>query len=200
VTGTSDLPATAAWAPAPARRTAVSAHVWRIALTVLTGTLAAVYLAAAGTMAAGHTDAAAVEATIGVTELAGIAAAGIWRERRWPLVTGAVWQLVLIGLWVVSRTAGLPGERRLPIGELDLLCAADALVIAALAVRCASPHRPARRARWPHGLAQLAVMLAVSTVMISAGSLMHTSGSPVPRTGGAVRPAAGAERFFCHLL
>lgn len=169
------------------------------ALRVLAVTLAAVYLFSALTMPGGHAGVAAGEAGIGALELAWVAAVSLMAGRRAPYLAGVALQLVLGGLWVLTRAVGLPGIGRLPVGEFDLLCAADAVLVAMLAWRAA----PARSrssdwvARGRLGLCQLAVALAAATVFMSMASMMTLTSS-----AAAARWPDGhsAPRFFCHLL
>jgi hypothetical protein len=164
---------------------------------VLAATLAAVYLVSAATAPAGHGAVAAVEAAIGGVELAWLALVVVCRTRRWPYVAGTVLQLALTALWIWSRTLGLPGVGRLPVGGFDLLCAADALVIAALSWRCGGGRLiPGAGARL--GFSQLAVMLAASTVCMSMASMM-TMSAPASAAAAWSHGHAG-EHFFCHLL
>lgn len=62
-------------------------------------------------------------------------AATVWTDRRRPvLIVGALVNAVAIGLWVVTRTAGLPfgpeaGEAE-TVGVIDVLCVlAEAIVL-----------------------------------------------------------------------
>jgi hypothetical protein len=166
------------------------------AMKVLAGTLAAVYLFSAVTMPGGHTVVAAGEAVIAVAELAWIAAVSLVGERRWPYLAGAVLQLALTVLWVASRTTGLPGVGRLPIGVFDLLCAADALVVAVLAWRRAGPS--IRRGRV--ALCQLAVSLAACTVFMSMASMMSMTAPAAAAGAGAWSHGHATAHYFCHLL
>jgi hypothetical protein len=164
---------------------------------VLAATLAAVYLFTAATAPAGHGAVAAVEAGIGGVELAWLAYVVVGRARRWPYIAGTNLQLTLTGLWIASRTLGLPGVGRLPVGEFDLLCAGDALVIAALSWRCGGGRLiPVGVARL--GFSQLAVMLAVSTLYMSMASMMTMSASAAGTAAWSHGHAS--EHFFCHLL
>jgi hypothetical protein len=181
-----------------ARAAAGADRVTRIAMNVLTCALAAVYLFSAATMVSGHPRAAAVEAAIGVVELIWIASVAFGRDRRRAYIAGAGLQLLLSIVWLVSRTAGLPGVGRLPIGEFDLLCAADAVAIAALAWRCASPGlRWTPRVRM--GVCQLAIVLAASTAYMSMAGMMTMTGPASPSSAVSAHGRA-AEQFFCHLL
>jgi hypothetical protein len=167
-------------------------------MNALSCALAAVYLFSALTTPGGHPGAAVVEAGIGVAELIWIAAIVVSGRRPWAYFAGTALQLTLTILWVVSRTAGLPGGGRLAVGEFDLLCAADALGIAALSWRCASPRRQVA-GRMRLGLCQLAVILAACTAYLSMASMMTMTASPTASAGPASHGQV-TERFFCHLL
>jgi hypothetical protein len=174
-------------------------RITRPAMNVLSGALAAVYLFSAVTMPAGHGAVAAGEAGIAVLQLAWLALAVVRSRSGWVYGAGITLQLALTVLWVVTRTAGLPGIGRLPVGEFDLLCALDALVIAALCWRCA-PFARSVTQRVRLGVCQLAVVLAATTAYMSMVSVMAMT-SPSP---GSAAPVAahsqGDEHFFCHLL
>jgi hypothetical protein len=121
-------------------------------------------------------------------ELAWIAVVSVGGERRWPYLAGSLLQLAVTLLWVVSRTTGLPGAGRLPIGEFDLLCAADAVVVAVLAWRGSG------RPRAGIALCQVAVTLAAGTAFMSMASMMSMTAS-----ARASVPSHG-QHYFCDLL
>jgi hypothetical protein len=178
-------------------------RITRPVMNVLAGALAAVYLFSAVTMPAGHGAVAIGEAGIAALQLAWIALATVQSRRGWVYAAGIALQLALTALWIVTRTVGLPGIGRLPVGTFDLLCATDALVIATLCWRCAPFARPATP-RLRLGVCQLAVILAASTAYMSMDSMMDMTGSP-SAPGPALAGAAAAhgqatEHFFCHLL
>ncbi len=166
-------------------------------MKVLCGALVAVYLYSAVTMPAGHGAVAAGEAAIAALQLAWIALVSLREGTRWVHLTGIALQIMLTALWIVTRTVGLPGIGRLPVGEFDLLCALDALMIAALCWRC-GPWSRVTSARVRLGACQLAVILAACTAYMSMASMMAMTGSGAGHAG----PAHGqsTERFFCHLL
>jgi hypothetical protein len=187
--------------PAPTRlRAGVPAdRITRPVMNVLSGALAAVYLFSAVTMPAGHGAVAAGEAGIAALLLAWIALATVRSRRGWEYAAGIALQLGLTALWIVTRTAGLPGIGRLPVGVFDLLCAVDALIIAALCWRSAPFARPVTP-RFRLGLCQLAVILAASTAYMSMASMMDMTGSPSAPAGAAAAHGQAGEHFFCHLL
>jgi hypothetical protein len=165
-------------------------------MKVLCGALAAVYLYSAVTMPVGHGVVATGEAAIAALQLAWIALVSLREGRRWVYVAGIALQLVLTAVWVVTRTVGLPGIGRLPVGEFDLLCALDALMIAALCWRC-GPWSGVTSARVRLGVCQLAVILAACTAYMSMASMMAMS-QGVPTN--ATEHGAAAPHLFCHLL
>jgi hypothetical protein len=175
-------------------------RITRPAANVLAAALAAVYLYSAVTMPAGHGAVALGEAGVAALELGWIALAALRPRRGWVYVTGIALQLALTVLWVVTRTVGLPGIGRLPVGAFDLLCAADALMLAALCWRCA-PFAGPLTPRVRLGLCQLAIVLAASTAYMSMESMMDMTAAPsVSATGAAAVHGQPAPHFFCHLL
>jgi hypothetical protein len=165
-------------------------------MKVLCAALAAVYLYSAVTMPAGHGAVAAGEATIAALQLALIALVSLREGRRWVYVAGIALQLVLTAAWIVTRTVGLPGIGRLPVGEFDLLCALDALMVAALCWRC-GPWSGVTSARVRLGVCQLAVILAACTAYMSMASMMAMSEGAASDAAGR---GAAAPPLFCHLL
>lgn len=183
--------------PTRVRAGVLTDRVTRPVMNVLSGALAAVYLLSAVTMPAGHGAVAAGEAGIAALELTWIALVTVRSRRGWVYIAGIALQLALTALWIVTRTAGLPGIGRLPVGGFDLLCAADAIMIAALCWRCAPfghPVSPQVRL----GVCQLAIVLAASTAYMSMGSMMDMTASPSAPASAA--HGQSSEHFFCHLL
>jgi hypothetical protein len=182
---------------------ASSDHVTRTVMKVLASSLAAVYLFSAFTMPAGHGSVAVGEAAIAALQFAWVALVSVGAHRRWVYVAGIALQLALTALWIVTRTSGLPGIGRLPVGEFDLLCALDALMVAGLCGRCA-PWARAVTPRFRLGVCQLAVILAACTVYMSMASMMAMTVPSSAHAGAASGPHGArdqaAERFFCHLL
>jgi hypothetical protein len=180
-----------------------SDHITRTVMKVLAGTLAAVYLFSAVTMPAGHGVVAIGEAAIAALQLGWIAAVSVRASHGWVYAGGIVLQLALTALWIVTRTAGLPGIGLLPAGEFDLLCALDALMVAALCWRCA-PWARAAAPRVRLGVCQLAVILAACTLYMSMASMMAMTAPEAGHTGAGSATHGGAgqtgQRFFCHLL
>jgi hypothetical protein len=180
---------------------ASSDHITRVVMKVLGATLAAVYLFSALTMPAGHGSVAVGEAAIAALQLAWIALVSVRSRDGWVYAGGIALQLGLTVLWIVTRTAGLPGIGRLPVGEFDLLCALDAVMVAALCWRCA-PWAAVVTARVRLGVCQLAVVLAACTLYMSMASMMAMTGAGPGHAGSGSQAAGGhaTQRFFCHLL
>jgi hypothetical protein len=176
-------------------------HITHAVMKVLGATLAAVYLFSALTMPAGHGTVAAGETAIAALQLAWIALVSVRARHGWVYAAGIALQLALTALWVVTRIAGLPGIGRLPVGEFDLLCALDAVMVAALCWRCA-PWAGVVTARVRLGVCQLAVILAACTLYMSMVSMMAmtTSSSGHAGAGPAAAHGQATEHFFCHLL
>jgi hypothetical protein len=147
-------------------------------------------------MPVGHGVVATGEAAIAALQLAWIALVSLREGRRWVYVAGIALQLVLTAAWIVTRTVGLPGIGRLPVGEFDLLCALDALMVAALCWRC-GPWSGVTSARVRLGVCQLAVILAACTAYMSMASMMAMSEGAASNAAGR---GAAAPHLFCHLL
>lgn len=178
--------------PVPGDR--VTATVMR----VLCGALAAVYLFTAITMPSGHAAVAAGEAGIAMLQLAWLAATRLRPGAARVHLSGVVLQVALTALWIITRTVGLPGTGRLPVGEFDLLCAMDALMIAVLCWR-SGPWGRAGSPRVRLGICQLAVILAASTAYMSMASMMAMASPAIGHSGAASHGGPG-QTFFCHLL
>ena len=87
------------------------------------------------------------------------------RPDRRLLVWGAVANLAVVALWVVSRTIGLPIGPDQPeaVGPVDAVCSADELVLALL-VLGAGPRKP---------------LIALGTVLVLTSSLVLVGGGHV---------------------
>jgi hypothetical protein len=111
----------------------------------------------------------------GVLQLAW--AVAIWRrhEDRRLLVAGAILQLGIALVWVVSRAIGLPygpraGEPE-SIGPLDAQCTFDELLIVALGAMAVWGARRGRRRFAVDGLELLALLATAATwFMLAAGA------------------------------
>lgn len=108
------------------------------------------------------------------------------RRERW-LVTGALGSLLFVGVWLVSRTTGLPlGPERWQaesVGRADLLCVALEVVVAAGALFLV--RRPAAGRSASRVTARAAVALAAVAAVVSTGAAVadpahqaHRSGPP----------------------
>jgi uncharacterized membrane protein YsdA (DUF1294 family) len=76
-------------------------------------------------------------------------------DQRW-LMPAAVGSLVVVGIWLVSRSVGLPigpwAGRAEPFGVADIAASLDEIVLAALIVAMVRPSgRVAARMRWLNG-------------------------------------------------
>jgi hypothetical protein len=103
---------------------------------------------------------------------------------------------LLVAFWIVSRTAGLPGQGVLPIGELDVLCVVDELVAATIALRLGSGRLPLSPGR---ALALIQVAVVVAGVTLYAWGGAHSHGATA--SAGVPGSRAGEQlHFFCRLL
>ncbi len=173
--------------PAASLSSASAAPAGRLALALLATTLGAIYLVAAVT--APTIALAAFQALVGAAELAWAAATILGPPRPALLRTGALAQLALVALWAMSRTIGLDGPA-LPVGALDTLCAVDATLIGASALRTSTLSRP----RGSMLACQLAAMLAGMTLFTLCVHA-HTAASARGFAGGP--PGA---HYFCRPL
>lgn len=121
--------------------------------------------------------------------------------RRDALLIGVVLNVLLVGLWVLSRTAGLPGVAGgpQPVGLLDAMCACDSIALIVLTIAL---FRVLGRGRPP----RLAVQPLICAVVLAVGSLSalhaHGTAGPGSLTAGVAHGATAGERyhFFCQLL
>jgi hypothetical protein len=119
--------------------------------------------------------------------------AGSLRTRA--LMVGAALNLGLIGVWLLSRTAGLPlgAPGVQPVGLLDLLCTIDSAAIVVLALSLAQARGGV--IQLPAAVLQ-GVAAALAVASLSALMVSHHSGSAPARAGAAGTP----YHFFCPLL
>lgn len=164
----------------------------------LSAALVAVYAGAALTLPPGHTGLALGLAGVAGAQLAWVLALLRLGGRRAVLAAGAALQLALAAVWLLSRTVGLSGQGVLPIGELDVMCLADELIVASLAfsgLRVRAP-RSSLRALGP---CQLAVTLAGATLFAWGGG--HVHGAAVRASASGIQFGSAAHvRYYCHLL
>ncbi|MEA2194039.1 MAG: hypothetical protein QOG42_473 [Solirubrobacteraceae bacterium] len=101
-------------------------------------------------------------------------------ERRW-LMPAAVGSLVVLGIWIVSRSVGLPigpwAGRPEPFGVADIAASLDELVLAALIVAIVRPAgRVAARMRWLNGANCIRIgsmLVALSLLATLLGNHTH---------------------------
>jgi hypothetical protein len=116
-----------------------------------------------------------------------------WREARWPWLAAAGVNAAVAAVWVISRTAGVPGSDAEPVGFPDALATGLEVVAVAgalLALRPAVATRPVARLHPVlGGVAALALMGVVSASVTPslAGEHNHADGH-----GGDGETAAGA--------
>jgi hypothetical protein len=116
-----------------------------------------------------------------------------WREARWPWLAAVGVNAAVAAVWVISRTAGVPGSDAEPVGFPDALATGLEVVAVAgalLALRPAVATRPVARLHPVlGGVAALALMGVVSASVTPslAGEHNHADGH-----GGGGETAAGA--------
>jgi hypothetical protein len=164
----------------------------------LSAALVAVYAGAAFTLPAGHGGLALALGGVAGAQLVWVLALLRLGARRAVLTAGAALELALAAVWLLSRTVGLPGQSALPVGELDVMCLADELIVASLAfsgLRVRAP-RSSLRALGP---CQLAVTLAGATLF--AWGAGHAHGAAVRASASGIQFGSAAHvRYYCHLL
>src|SRR5918995_7011488 len=113
---------------------------------------------------------------VGWTQLLGAAALGFgWRPRRPWLIGTAAMNLGVATLWLLTRTAGLPGEEPEAVGFPDALASSLEVVAAVAALAIAFGWLVERPVRRP-GLATAGVPAVALMAVVSA--------SVVPSLGG----------------
>jgi hypothetical protein len=173
--------------PAPARavvRAEERLAEGRFALSVLAGALGGVYVASGASLLGRLTASGLLLIAVGLAEAA-LGAAGR-RFGRSALWVAATLNALLFIQWGLDRTVGAQ-----PIGVLDGLCAADAMVIATLAYLCARAPRAGL-------LSQPAILLAVLTVSALLGGHTHTAAAATTSWPGGAGGAGG--HLYCRLL
>jgi hypothetical protein len=122
-----------------------------------------------------------------------------WRESRWSWLAAAGVNAAVAGVWIVSRTVGVPGSDAEPVGFPDGLATGLEVVAVAgalLALRPALAARPvARVSPVLGGVAALALMGVVSASVTPslAGDHNHVDGH-----GGEGETAAGGDHAGGH--
>jgi len=177
---------------------AVGRRATGLGLAALAAALAALYAGAAITLPGAHAGLVLALCGVAAAQLGWVVSLLTVGPRGGVLAGGLALQIVLASLWLVSRTIGLPGQGVLPVGELDVICLLDELVMAGLAVsglRRGTP-RSSLRALGP---CQLAVTLAGATLFAWGGGHVHSAQAQA--AGAGVRFGAPAHvHYFCHLL
>lgn len=168
----------------------------RFALVLLGGALAGVYLIAGGQLIGGPTLTAILALGIGLLQVAWTA--GVLAGAFGALVVGAAANLLLVGVWIVSRTSGLADSGPQPIGVLDVFCAVDSVAIALLAGGLVLAPARIARARISPLLVHLPILLAAASLSALAGGHTH-SGAGGPRAAGS-GTVPNAPHFYCRLL
>ncbi len=177
---------------------AVARRAGRLGAATLGTALVAVYAGAALTLPAGQGSLGGALTAVAGAELALVLALLRSGARRGVLGAGAALQLGLAVAWVLSRTAGLLGQGTLPVGELDLICLLDELVLGALCLAGLRAPRPRSglRALAP---CQVAVTLAGATLFAWGGG--HVHGVAATAAADGVQFGGPAHvRYYCHLL
>lgn len=177
---------------------AVSRRATLLGAAALGTALVGVYAGGALTLPPGHGVLAAALGAIAAAQLSWVVAALRLGARRPVLGAGVGLQLSLAVVWVLARTAGLPGQGVVPVSELDVICLLDELVLAGLAIAAMRP-RPPRSSLRALGPCQLAVTLAGATLFAWGGG--HVHGGAVRASAGGVQFGAPAQvRYYCHLI
>jgi hypothetical protein len=159
----------------------------------------AINVAAAATVGRGSTQDLAFFSAVASAQLVwGVVTMG--QAPRWWLALGAAGNLVVVVIWVVSRTAGLPvgeyADVTLPVGFPDgLATALEAVIVAgavALMVRGDGPVRSlARSPRVAVAAAVVAAALTLAGVLSQADAFGSSpAGSSQNGTGGVTGPYA----------
>jgi hypothetical protein len=154
---------------------------------------------AAATVGRGNTQDLAFFSVVAAAQLVwGVVTMG--QTPRWWLALGAAGNLVVVAIWVVSRTAGLPvGEYAgitLPVGFPDgLATALEAVIVAGAAALMVRGDGPVRSlARSPRVAVAAAVVAAAMTLagVLSQADAFGSSpaGSGQNGTGGVTGPYA----------
>lgn len=156
----------------------------RFALLLSGGGLAAVYAISSVTATDRVPAAGALLAAIFVLQAGWLLALGY--RTRGALAAGAALNLLLLGVWAISRARGLP------IGAIDTLSAMTSLAIVALALTTIRVRAPGAAL-----LSQAAIVLAIASLS-ALGAGGHTSHRQPAAAAGA--PGAPPVQFLCRLL
>jgi hypothetical protein len=124
-----------------------------------------------------------------------------WREIRWPWLAAAVLNAGVVGVWLLSSTAGVPGSDAESVGFPDALATGLEVVAVVAALLALRPALVSRRLARLHpvagGVAAVALMGLVSASVTPsiAGEHDHDGGHS---HGAESEAAAGAEHADGH--
>lgn len=164
-----------------ARRTDATADLAPIQRAVLAALLFGAALIHLG-MVPQHMNEWAVEGIafllVGLAQV-GLAAAVLWRPRRWVLVTTVIASIVFASAWLVTRTSGSPwgpaAELRQPATFVDSVCAG--LEFAAVLFALFALWRPRFARTWTSDRLVPASIVPLAVVVLAAGALASPSAS-----------------------
>jgi hypothetical protein len=163
----------------------------------------AINLAAAATVGRdSSTQTLAFFVVVAIAQLAWGAVA-LARVPRWWLALGAVGNLVVVAIWVVSRTVGLPvGEfagSTLPVGFADgLATALEAVTVVGAAALLVRRRGPARSVARSPGVTVAAAVLVGALALVGVLSQADAFGSSPAgseQTGGSGSSGSGSPGF-----
>ncbi|HEY7265645.1 MAG TPA: hypothetical protein VH589_29690 [Trebonia sp.] len=172
------------------------------AITLASLAAGAINIAAAATVARGSAQGMAFFVVVAAAQLVW-AAVALVRAPRWWLALGAAGNLVVVAIWVVSRTAGLPsgvfaGGTTLPAKFPDTLATIlEAVVVIGAAALMVRGRDLARSAAHAPGITAAATVVAgvltIFGVLAQAGVIGSSSGSTQngPGVNGPAAPGGG---------
>ena len=120
--------------------------------------------------------------------MAAAALAFTWRPQRLWLLGSAAFNVGIVGVWLLSRTSGLPGEAAEAVGFPDSLASALEVVAATAAVAVALGwliDRPVRRSGLAIGIPVVAMVSIVTASVVPALGGGHPGGAGHDHTEGA---------------
>jgi hypothetical protein len=169
------------------------------AITLASIAAGAINIAAAATVARGSAQGMSFFVVVAAAQL-GWAAVALVRAPRWWLALGAAGNLVVVAIWVVSRTAGLPsgvfgGGTTLPAKFPDTLATVlESLVVIGAAALMVRGRELARSAAHAPGVTSAAAVVAgaltIVGVLAQAGTIGSSSGGSTQNGPGVNGPAA----------
>ncbi len=120
------------------------------------------------------------------------------RPNRLSLLAVAAFNVAVAGVWVVSRTSGMPGETAEPVGFPDALATGcEAVVVVGALVLALAPSRVAQASFRPQGataalgISSLAVLALVTASVTPALGGGHLHGDGEDHGGDSAEVAAG---------